>query len=279
MLTLVTGSRGRVGSALVSLLHRDGHAVRAASRDPARLDPPAGVPALACDLTDPATFAPALDGVGSVFLYAEPAGIDSFLTRAEAAGVRHIVLLSSSSVLGPDAQENPIARSHHAVEQALAASPLTTTFLRPGAFATNAYQWSAAVRSHGVVDLPYPRSHTSPIHEADIAEAALAVLTEHRLQGSAYHLTGPESLTAAEQIGLLAAASGRPVTVNAVSRSAWKKSVIPYVPEEVAEGLLSYWASTDGSPAEVTGETEKLTGHPARTFAAWAEEHADAFRA
>ncbi|MFV5991281.1 NAD(P)H-binding protein [Streptomyces sp. NPDC056231] len=279
MLTLVTGSRGRVGSALVSLLHRDGHAVRAASRDPARLDPPAGVAAAACDLTDPATFAPALDGVGSVFLYAEPAGIDSFLTRAEAAGVRHIVLLSSSSVLGPDAQENPIARPHHAVEQALAASPLTTTFLRPGAFAANAYQWSAAIRSHGVVDLPFPRSHTSPIHEADIAEAALAVLTEHGLQGSAYHLTGPESLTAAEQIGLLAAASGRPVAVNAVSRSAWKESVTSYLPEEVAEGLLSYWASTDGSPAEVTGETEKLTGRPARTFAAWAEEHADAFRA
>ncbi|MEV0493805.1 hypothetical protein [Streptomyces atratus] len=42
----------------------------------------------------------------------------------------------------------------------------------------------------------------------------------------------------------------------------------PYVSEGIAEGLLGYWASTDGSPAEVTGETENLTGHRARTFAA-----------
>ncbi|MFF1836129.1 NAD(P)H-binding protein [Streptomyces sp. NPDC058231] len=278
MLTLVTGSRGRVGSALVRLLHRGGHGVRAASRTPARLTPPAGVPAVACDLADPTTFAAALDGVDSVFLYAEAAGIDAFLAQAEAAGVAHIVLLSSSAVLGPDPHADPVARSHHAVEQALAGSPVTSTLLRPGAFAANAYQWAGAVRAHGAVGLPYPHSHTSPIHERDLAEAALAVLTEPRLQGSAYHLTGPRSLTAAEQVGLLAAASGRPIKVDAVSRTAWKSSVAPYVSDELAEGLLALWAATDGSPAEVTGGTEKLTGRPARTFAAWAAEHAAAFR-
>lgn len=29
----------------------------------------------------------------------------------------------------------------------------------------------------------------------------------------------------------------------------------------------------------MTGDVERLTGHPARTFASWAEENADAFRA
>ncbi|MCM2413445.1 NAD(P)H-binding protein [Streptomyces sp. RKAG290] len=278
MLTLVTGCRGRVGSALVSLLHHGDHAVRAASRNPAQLSLPAGIPSVPCDLDDPDTFAAALEGVDSVFLYAEPSHIDDFLTAAQAAGVEHIVLLSSSSVLAPDAASNPIAASHHAVEAALTASPLTSTFLRPGAFAGNAYQWSGAVRGGHPVDLPYPRSQTSPIDEADIAEAALAVLTDARLRGTAYHLTGPESLTAAEQVELLAASAGSSATVNAVSRDAWKKSVSPFVPEEIAEALLTYWAATDGSPAEVTGETEKLTGRPARTFAAWATEHAAAFR-
>lgn len=137
MHTLVTGCRGRIGSTLVSLLHRDGHAVRAASRTPESLAAtaealPAGVPVVACDLGDPATFGAALDGIDAVFLYADPSGIDAFLAAAETAGVGHIVLLSSSSVLAPDAQDNPIAASHHAVEQALIASPLTTTLLRPG---------------------------------------------------------------------------------------------------------------------------------------------------
>ncbi|MEU9093923.1 NAD(P)H-binding protein [Streptomyces sp. NPDC048428] len=279
MLTLVTGCRGRVGSALVSLLHRDGHAVRAASRNPGELSLPAGVPSVACDLGDPNTFAAALEGVGSVFLYAEPSHITEFLAAARTAGVAHIVLLSSSSVLAPDPGSNPIAASHHAVEQALSDSPLTATLLRPGAFAGNAYQWSESFRSGRPVALPYPHSRTSPIDETDIAEAALAVLTDVRLQGSAYHLTGPETLTAAEQVGLLAAASGSPVTVDTVSRAAWKQSVSPFVPEEIAEALLDYWAATDGSADEVTGDTEKLTGRPARTFAAWAAGHAAAFRA
>ncbi|MFG3140161.1 NAD(P)H-binding protein [Streptomyces sp. NPDC048211] len=279
MLTLVTGCRGRVGSALVSLLHERGHAVRAGSRNSGELSPPAGVPSAACDLGDPSTFAAALEGVDSVFLYAEPSRITEFLAAARTAGVAHIVLLSSSAVLGPDAGSNPIAASHHAVEQALGDSPLTTTLLRPGAFAGNAYQWSESFRSGRPVELPYPDSRTSPIDETDIAEAALAVLTDTRLKGSAYHLTGPESLTATEQVELLAAASGSPVTVRTVSRAAWKASVSPFVPEEIAEALLDYWAATDGSAAEVTRETEKLTGRPARTFAAWASGHADAFRA
>lgn len=283
MHTLVTGCRGRIGAALVSLLHRDGHTVRAASRKPGDLATtatalPAGVPVVACDLSDPATFAAALDGIGSVFLYAEPSAVDAFLAAAETAGVSHITLLSSSSVLAPDAEDNPIAASHHAVEQALIASPLTTTLLRPGAFASNAYQWAQSVRAHGSVDLPHPGSHSSPIDGADIAEAALAVLTDPRLQGAAYHLTGPESLTAAEQIALLAAASGRPITINTVSGAAWKKSVAAHLPEPMADALLAYAAATDGSPAEVTGDVEQLTGLPARTFAAWAEEHTAAFR-
>ncbi|MET7642354.1 NAD(P)H-binding protein [Streptomyces sp. NPDC005426] len=279
MLTLVTGCRGRVGSTLVSLLHRGGHAVRAASRKPGELSLPPGVPSVACDLGDPGTFADALAGVGSVFLYAEPSHVTEFLAAARTAGVAHIVLLSSSAVLGPDAASDPIAASHHAMEQALGDSPLTTTFLRPGAFAGNAYQWSESFRSGRPVELPYPHSRTSPIDEADIAEAALAVLTDTRLRGAAYHLTGPESLTAAEQVGLLAAASGSPVTVRTVSRAAWKESVSPSLPEEIAEALLDYWATTAGSPAELTGDIEKLTGRPARTFAAWAAGHAAAFRA
>ncbi|WP_405403824.1 NAD(P)H-binding protein [Streptomyces sp. NBC_01104] len=276
--TLVTGSRGRVGSALVRLLHRGGHSVRAASRHHGDLVLPAGVPSVACDLGDPDTFAAALDGVGSVFLYAEPSRITDFLAAARTAGVGHIVLLSSSAVLAPDAATNPIAAAHHAVEQALADSPVTATLLRPGAFAGNAHQWAESFRSGRTVELPYPHSRTSPIDEADIAEAALAVLTDPRLQGAAYHLTGPASLTAAEQVALLAEAAGRPVTVETVSRDAWKKAVSPFMPEVIAEGLLDYWAATEKSPADVTGDLPKLTGRPARTFADWATGNAAAFR-
>ncbi|ACZ88555.1 NAD(P)H-binding protein [Streptosporangium roseum] len=278
MTILVTGSRGGVGRSLLALLRSRGLDVRAASRAPGGLDLPAGVPAVTCDLTDPGTFPTALKDVTSVFLYAEPSHIVPFVEQAAAAGVGHIVLLSTSAVLNPAADDDLIARSHLEVERALAASPIESTFLRPGSFASNALQWSWAIRSTGAVNLPYPDSHTDPIHEADIAEAALAVLTDPRLSGGRYTLTGPESVTFREQIGHIARATGRSVTVNEVSRERWKAEMADYIPADFADALLDWWRSNDGSLAETTRTVEELTGHPARGFALWAEDHAGDFR-
>ncbi|MFF0446504.1 NAD(P)H-binding protein [Streptomyces sp. NPDC004609] len=278
MTTLVTGSRGKIGSTLVTLLHRTGAPVRAASAAPEMLDLPPGVEAVGCPLDDPAAFPAALDSVTSVFLYAEPSAVDAFLTEADKAGVAHIVLLSSSAVEDPEAADNPVAALHLTVEQALAASPVPATVLRPGAFAANALQWRWALRSAGTIDLPYPGSYSDPIHELDIAEAALALLTHDRGRGGTYHLTGPESLTFAEQTTILADAIGIPVPYNTVTPEAWKSSVADYLPGAFADGLLNHWASTDGSPTPLTGAVERLTGRPARTFARWAAENADAFR-
>ncbi|MFJ5294248.1 SDR family oxidoreductase [Streptomyces sp. NPDC088348] len=279
MTVLVTGSRGRIGSALITLLHENGTDVRAASAAPGDLAPPDGVTAVRCDLHDPATFPAALDGADAVFLYAEPSQIGAFLRQAETAGVQHIVLLSSSSVLEPGASECAIAASHLAVEQALAASPIETTVLRPGAFAGNALQWKWALRSAGTIGLPHPGSYSDPIHERDIAEAAYAALTEPALRGEAYHLTGPQSLTFTEQIMALEAATGRTMPIRHITPEEWKESVGPHLPAPVADSLLRYWATSDGVPTSVTGQVETLTGHPARTFATWAAENAAAFTA
>ncbi|MFK4693983.1 SDR family oxidoreductase [Streptomyces pristinaespiralis] len=281
MTILVTGSRGKVGSALVALLHRQGLRVRAGSASPGDLTFPADVETVRCALDDPSTFPAALDSVTSVFLYAEPSHTDAFVAQAHAAGVGHIVLLSSSAVMSPDAADNPIAASHLLAEQALAAGPVEATVLRPGAFAGNALQWAGALRSTGALDLPYPQSHGDPIHEDDIARVAAAVLTGQGPRGGTHHLTGPQSITFAEQIATLSRAAGRttPVDIRTVTREQWMESVSAFLPGEFARALLDHWASTDGSPAVLTRAVEELTGRPARTFGEWAEEHADAFRA
>ncbi|MFE3184882.1 NAD(P)H-binding protein [Streptomyces violascens] len=278
MTVLITGSRGKVAATLIPLLRDHGLAVRAASASPDKLTLPDGVERVVLDLDDPATFPAALTGVESVFLYANPKHIEAFLAEAKAAGVQHIALLSSSSVLDPDADTNAIAAMHLAVERALERSGIQSAFLQPGAFAGNALGWAWAAKSSGTVDLPYPEAQTSPIHEADIAEAAFAVLTRPELRGRAYHLTGPASLSAAEQVAVVAEATGRPISVNAVSGAAWKESMADFIPPTVADALLGYFAAHQGRPDAVTTAVEELTGHPARTFAAWAGENADAFR-
>ncbi|MCX5226903.1 NAD(P)H-binding protein [Streptomyces sp. NBC_00233] len=282
MTVLVTGSRGRVASTLLGLLDAAGIKAKAASKNPTDLSPPPGVDTVRCDLTDPATFDTALTGVDSVFLYAEAGHAATFADRARAAGVEHVVLLSSSSVLAPDAAENPIAASHLAAERALStaadAGAFEATHLQPGAFATNALQWARALRDGRGPALPHPHAYGDPIHERDVAEAAFAVLTEPRLRGSSHLLTGPESLTFVEQLAILAEVTGRPAPHTVVTPEEWKASVTAFMPELFADALLSYWATHDGRPAPLTRTVEELTGHPARTFATWAADHKEDFR-
>ncbi|MFF4173745.1 NAD(P)H-binding protein [Streptomyces sp. NPDC001744] len=282
MTVLVTGGRGRVATALLGLLASAGIDARAGSKDPAGLSPPAGTATVRCDLSDPATFDTALRGAESVFLYADPTHAAAFAERARAAGVEHVVLLSSSSVLAPDAAGNAIAASHLMAERALTAAAgaggFEVTLLRPGAFATNALQWAPALRSGHGPALPYPHAHSDPIHERDVAEAALAVLTEPRLRGSSYLLTGPESLDFTEQLAVVAGATGHPAPYTAVAPETWKESTAAHIPEAFADALLSHWASHDGRPVPLTGTVEELTGHPARAFATWVADHAKAFR-
>ncbi|MCX5013806.1 NAD(P)H-binding protein [Streptomyces sp. NBC_00555] len=273
MSILVTGGRGAVARGLSALLTSHGLPHRLGSREP---DRPGTV---RCDLTDPATFPGALAGVRSVFLYAEASGVEAFVKEAVTAGVEHVVLLSSSSVLSPGAADSPLSASHLAVEQALSASPLRTTLLRPGSFASNALGWAWSLKSGRPVHLPYPGSYCDPVHEADLAEAAFAVLSDPALGGRAYTLTGPQSLTFGAQLGILGEVLGRPLPFEAVSAAQWKAEVDGYIPGPYADALLEYWASTDGLPVEITDAVERLTGHPARTFGQWAEDHADAFAA
>ncbi|MEU7141293.1 NAD(P)H-binding protein [Nocardia sp. NPDC046473] len=272
---LLTGGRGAVAIQLLALLHADGHAVRVGSGRPAELPLPAGVSAVACDLKDPNTFPAALAGVTSVFLYAEAASINEFVAAATEAGVEHIVLLSSSSVLGPAA--NPIAKAHLDAELGLADAPMTVSVLRPGAFAGNARSWAWAIKADRPINLPYPNAYTDPIHEIDVAAAAYALLTTPEQRGEQHTLTGPETLTFTEQIDLVAEITGRTIVVDKVTPEAWKQQMADYMPAAYADGLLDYWRLSDGIPTEITDTVATLTGRPPRTFASWLEENAAEF--
>ncbi|MFJ9644665.1 NAD(P)H-binding protein [Streptomyces sp. NPDC004244] len=273
MSILVTGARGAVARNLAALLSARGLAHRLGSREPD------GPGAVRCDLSDPGTFPEALAGARSVFLYAEASGIEAFVEEAVAAGVEHVVLLSSSAVLAPAAADNPLAAAHRAVEDVLLASPLRATLLRPGSFATNALGWAGPLRAGTPVRLPYPGAHTDPVHEADLAEAACAVLTDPALAGRAYTLTGPQSLTFADQLSILGRALGRPVPYEEVTAEQWKAEAGAFIPGPYADALLEYWAAGDGVPATLTDHVTRLTGRPARSFEAWVEDHVGDFSA
>jgi uncharacterized protein YbjT (DUF2867 family) len=279
MVTVVFGARGNVGRHVAAGLQKAGEQVRVTSRNPAAagLLPQAHV-AMA-DLERPETLPAALEGAGKVFVYAKPDGIEGFVEAALAAGVRHVVLLSSGAVVNADAGHNPIARQHRVAELAIEQSGLDWTFIRPGMFATNTrWWWTESIRTESVVRLPYPDAQTAPVHEKDMAALAVTALTEPGHGHQAYTVFGPRSLTLRDQAGHIGTAIGRDIRVEAVSAEQARADLGRTIPAIGAEAILRAWRAGNGVPAQTSVIVEKITGHPARTFAQWAADHADDFR-
>jgi uncharacterized protein YbjT (DUF2867 family) len=274
---VVTGATGNVGGNVVRQLLDAGERVRAVTRSPGAARLPDGVEVVGGDLTEPSTLAGAFDGAERMFLFPVPATVGSVAELARASGVRRVVVLSSSAAAGQ--ADNPISVMHQTVERALENSGLDWTFVRPGGFATNTLSWAPSVRVEGVVRAPYPGATVNLIHEADIAAVATTALLEDGHGGARYPLTGPESMTQAEQVQAIGAAISRDVRFEEQTPEQARRAMVRYMPEPIADILLNYWADSVGSTAPVLPTVEQVTGRPARSYPEWAVDHAEDFGA
>jgi uncharacterized protein YbjT (DUF2867 family) len=279
---LVTGATGHIGRELVRELDAKGAAFRVLVRDPARA---AGLPERAelvvGDLDRPATLAPALDGVERLFLLVPGIGIEHtehVIAAARAAGVRHVVYLSSYAVIG-----DPIpamGRWHHEREELIRACGIPATFLRPCGFMTNAFDWLPTLCAGGYVLDPVGPGRAALVDPADIAAVAAVTLTEDGHQGQEYLLTGGDALTVAEQAQILAKTIGRDIEVRTVGTPAeavrfrYPHGAPQALADALVEGLTLMRADTVGVRSDTV---QRLLGRAPGTFADWCARHAHAF--
>jgi uncharacterized protein YbjT (DUF2867 family) len=278
----VTGATGRVGRLVVAELLAAGVPVRALTRRPSAAELPAAVEVLAGDLAAPESLDAALRGVGAVFLLwtAPPATTGAFVERL-AAHTRRVVFLSSPHQTPHPffQQPNPMAALHAGIERSIAAAGLAATMIRPGMFASNVtFWWADAIRNGGVVRWPYAAAETAPIDERDIAAVAARALYQDCHAGGDYVLTGPESLSQAEQVSIIADTIGRPIPFEELTPEEFRRETEGRWPPPVVNMLLNAWSAAIGRPAFVTSTVADIVGKPARTFRQWAADHASAFQ-
>lgn len=277
---LVIGATAHFGRQTVETLAAAGRPVRALTRRPEAAGLPRGVEVVRGDLTDAGTLAPALAGVTELLLVL-PYGLDAgpLLARARLAGVRRVVFLSSGAVAGDAARQPDVIAAYHAgVEERIRASGLEWTFLRLMFPAVNTLAWGMQLKDGDVVRGPYAGASASVVHERDVAEALAGVLGAPGHAGRVYELTGPQSLTQAEQLAVLGAALGRELTFEEVPDGPVRQQLGRFMDSDFVNALLDLMAATVGKPARVDDTVERLTGHPARPFAQWAADHAADFR-
>ena len=278
MTILVIGARGNIGAIVLRELLAAGAAVRVAGRDPRPGQFANGVDAVRADLSDPATLPGALSGVRKVFLYAHPETAADFAAAARQAGVEHVVLISSYSVLAPAATFNPIAQMHLTVERALDDAGLNRTFIRPGYFATNSLRWQS-IRTERVLRTAFPEAVTAPVHERDIAEVAVRALLDDAAPKAAYPVLGAGPVTIRHQVAAIAAALGEPVRLQEVDVDTYRTELLTQLPAPLVDRLIEAGGSVLPLPADVaTDAVPELLGRPALTFADWARDHATDFR-
>ncbi len=281
---LVIGATGTVGREVVSQLATTGAPVRALARNPHAAGLPPEVEVVRGDLTRPESLDPFLEGIDTVFLvWVAPAeAVDAALERI-AKHARRIVFLSAPLKTAHPLfqQPSPVRAMTERIERLIETSGLEWTFLRPGMFAANARRWWAAqIRAGDVVRWPYLAVPTAPIHERDIAAVAVRALCEDGHAGAEYVLTGPESLSQAEQVAIIGRVLGRSLRIEEMSPDEARRELFAIMPAlPVVNMLLDAWAAAMGQPASVTSTVAEITGAPARTFLEWAADHAAEFRA
>ncbi len=265
-LTLVLGGTGKTGQRVVKRLASLGVPTRVASRTG---DPP-------FDWDDQSTWEAVLDGVTAAYITYAPDlaipgatdAIRAFVERAVEQGVRRLVLLSGRGE--EEAQECEKIIQRPDIEWTVVRASWFCQNFSEGAF----YDMVMA----GEIALPAGEVGEPFVDTDDIADVAVAALTEDGHASQAYELTGPRLLTFAEAVDEIARATGRTIRYVEIPPEAFTAGVAEMgLPEDIA-WLLNYLFATvlDGRNAHLDDGVRRALGREPGDFAEYARRTAAA---
>ncbi len=263
-MTLVLGGTGKTGRRVAERLFDLGVWVRIGSRS--------GRPAF--DWENQQTWLPVLENVQAVYMsyypdLAFPGAVDTvrlFAEQAVECGVRRLVLLSGRG-------EEGAQRAEEAVQRCGA----RWTIVRSSWFCQNfseSYLLDPVIE--GEVAFPAGNVAEPFIDAEDIADVAVAALTDDSHAGRIYEVTGPRLLTFADAVAEIAEATGREIRYVPVSPERYADGLIEQgVPEEEALALTDLFGSVlDGRNARLANGVRSALGREPRDFAEYAREAA-----
>ena len=254
--TLIIGKNGKTGRRVNERLQALGYTTRPVSRST--------TPSF--DWEKPETWESAIEGVTSAYVTyqpdlavpnAEPA-IREFVRIARKVGLKHIVLLSGRGEEG--AQR---------AEEVVKSSGISWNIVRASWFCQN---FSESFMLEGILsgELVLPAEDTvEPFVDADdIADVAVAALTEPGHRNKVFEVTGPRALTFAQCIREISDALGRPVKFTSVPVDAYINALREQgVPEEMQWLLHELFTVVfDGRNSNVMFGVEEALGRPATDF-------------
>jgi uncharacterized protein YbjT (DUF2867 family) len=269
-MTVIVGGSGKTGRRVRARLDALGLPVKSVSRSSD----------VSFDWDQEQTWEPALRGATAMYLTYHPdlafpgasERIRKLSKQAVASGVEHIVLLSGRG-------EHQVWPSERAVRE----SGASFTILRCAWFNQNFSegQLLSAVLD-GEVALPASDVREPFIDADDVADVAVAALTDARHAGQIYDLTGPALLNFTEAVREIATVTGRSVRYTPISHEAFTEALAPALPAAQAAFLSELFGSLlDGHNALLSDGVQRVLGRQPRDFSQYVRDatRAGAWRA
>lgn len=261
---LVLGATGKTGSRVVKRLNEKGIPVRIGSR---RATP-------AFDWENQATWIAALKNVRAAYIsfYPDlavpgtPEIIYQFCQLAVKSGVKHLVLLSGRG-------EEEAQRCEDIVKN----TGVTWTILRSSWFSQNFSEgFMRGFVLAGHIALPVGAVREPFVDVEDIADVAVAALTEGGHAGQLYELTGPHLLSFADAALEIATATGQPIQYTQIPQPAFLSTLAEQNVPEDAIRLLDYLFTKvlDGRNEHISDGVQRALGRQPRDFSIYAQETA-----
>jgi len=285
-IVLVTGATGTVSTALLAelkgksgihpraLVHNAGKAAALVEE---------GYEVAVGDLEEPETLDEAFDAVDVLWLLTpasalEPSMGSNAVNAARKAKVKHIV--RNSAIKAAHDAPNRNGRLHAQVEDAIKASGIAWTILRPHYYMQNLLSSAGSVASDGMLYMNMGEAPVGMIDARDVGVLAARVIQDPSSHaGKIYNPTGPKSTTMRVAAETLAYVLGKPVQYVALPQDAARGAMLgfglsPWFVGNVCDYGRVY---SQGWGDFVTSDFTDVTGQQARSFMQFATDFAAVF--
>jgi uncharacterized protein YbjT (DUF2867 family) len=271
---LLTGITGNNGGATANALLEKGFKFRALVRD---LDKAAdwaakGVELVKGDFEDSASITAALEGIDRAVLIL-PNGEDqqrlelSFIETAKQAGLPWLLKLSSPEAVR--GTTSPIPLAHIAAEDAIMASDMNWTFVRPSFFMQNFRSSPASARSSGKLSMPMGNGTVALTDCADAGSFIAKVLTDADTAphyGQCYDICGPDPVMNFNDIArIIGEVIGQDVEFDDVDATAFQEAIRPFHRNDWHSDAVAYLfaeIANGETPGVKTNTFQEMMGRP-----------------
>jgi uncharacterized protein YbjT (DUF2867 family) len=283
---LLTGATGKTGMVAASKIAAAGKKARVITRDAARATQlkDMGHEVAVGDVADGAFLKEAMRGIERAFLLLintekQVAMEAQFTDIAKAAGVRHIVKISSIEAhKGIGAR---VPEGHAASEEYIKASGVPWTMLKPNFYMQTLLAAAKGIKERGELVMPVGKARISMIDCRDSGEIAAKVLLETGHEGQSYKLTGPEAVSFEDVVQRMTKIVGKPIKYVDPPLDVYRANLLKAIPDPWrVDSVCEIFATTaKGQPEieQLTDGVQKLLGRAPTGLDTFIADYKNAF--